>query len=67
MLTSTQSIDTELRSYLASPPSGRVWCFAVREGESMEAAEELGVTMQMIGKLGARFVEHRLDGLLDEP
>jgi transposase len=30
----------------------------------MEIAEELGVTMQMVGKWRARFVERRLDGLL---
>jgi transposase len=34
---------------------------------NMEVAEELGVTMQMVGKWRARFVERRLDGLLDEP
>ncbi len=30
-------------------------------------AAELGVTKQMVGKWRARFVEQRLDGLLDEP
>jgi transposase len=30
-------------------------------------AEELGVTKQMVGKWRARFIETRLDGLLDEP
>jgi transposase len=30
-------------------------------------ASELGVTKQMVGKWRSRFVEHRLDGLLDEP
>lgn len=32
-----------------------------------EVADELGVTKQMIGKWRARFIEQRLDGLLDEP
>jgi len=30
-------------------------------------AAELGITKQMVGKWRARFVEQRLDGLLDEP
>jgi transposase len=30
-------------------------------------AQELGVTRQMVGKWRTRFVERRLDGLLDEP
>src|SRR5271169_3298860 len=34
---------------------------------NIEVADELGVTMQMIGKWRARFVDRRLDGLLDEP
>jgi transposase len=34
---------------------------------NIEVADELGVTMQMVGKWRARFVERRLDGLLDEP
>lgn len=37
-------------------------------GDSNTAvAEELGVTQQMVGKWRARFIETRLDGLLDEP
>jgi transposase len=32
-----------------------------------EVAEELGVTRQMVGKWRQRFVDRRLDGLLDEP
>jgi transposase len=32
-----------------------------------EVAERLRVTRQTVGKWRARFVEHRLDGLLDEP
>ena len=34
---------------------------------NIEVADELGVTMQMVGKWRARFVDRRLDGLLDEP
>jgi transposase len=34
---------------------------------NIEVANELGVTMQMVGKWRARFVTRRLDGLLDEP
>jgi transposase len=34
---------------------------------NIEVADALGVTMQMVGKWRARFVERRLDGLLDEP
>src|SRR5215831_13358322 len=30
-------------------------------------AKRIGVTMQTVGKWRARFVHHRLDGLLDEP
>jgi transposase len=32
-----------------------------------QVAQELGVTRQTVGKWRARFVEQRLDGLLDEP
>jgi len=32
-----------------------------------QVAEELGVTRQTVGKWRGRFVEQRLDGLLDEP
>jgi transposase len=32
-----------------------------------EVAQELGITRQMVGKWRARFVERRLEGLLDEP
>src|SRR6202142_3236846 len=34
---------------------------------NIEVADALGVTMQMVGKWRARFVDRRLDGLLDEP
>ena len=34
---------------------------------NIEVADELGVTMQMVGKWRARFVERHLDGLIDEP
>ena len=41
---------------------------ACAEGrDNTEVAEELGVTRQMVGKWRRRFVERRLDGLLDEP
>jgi transposase len=32
-----------------------------------DVAEKIGVTKQMVGKWRARFIERRLDGLLDEP
>src|SRR3989449_5254755 len=34
---------------------------------NMVVAQDLGVTHQTVGKWRARFVERRLDGLLDEP
>jgi transposase len=34
---------------------------------NLMVAQDLGVTHQMVGKWRARFVERRLDGLLDEP
>lgn len=34
---------------------------------NLEVAAELGVTHQMVGKWRTRFIERRLDGLLDEP
>ena len=41
---------------------------ACAAGESNTAvADELGVTKQMVGKWRARFIDRRLDGLLDEP
>jgi transposase len=41
---------------------------ACAEGRSNTAvAEELGVSVQMVGKWRARFVEARLDGLADDP
>ena len=41
---------------------------ACASGESNTAvADELGVTKQMVGKWRARFIDQRLDGLLDEP
>jgi transposase len=41
---------------------------ACATGESNTAvAQELGVTKQMVGKWRARFIDNRLDGLLDEP
>jgi transposase len=41
---------------------------ACATGESNTAvAQELGVTKQMVGKWRARFINNRLDGLLDEP
>ena len=41
---------------------------ACAEGrDNTEVAEELGVTRQMVGKWRRRFVERRLEGLLDEP
>jgi transposase len=35
--------------------------------DNTQVAEELGVTRQMVGKWRRRFLERRLDGLLDEP
>ena len=35
--------------------------------DNTEVAEVLGVTRQMVGKWPRRFIERRLDGLLDEP
>ncbi len=35
--------------------------------ENQHVAEELGVSQAMVGKWRKRFVEQRLDGLLDEP
>jgi len=41
---------------------------ACAEGKTNTAvAAELGITKQMVGKWRTRFVEQRLDGLLDEP
>ena len=41
---------------------------ACATGESNTVvADDLGVTKQMVGKWRARFIERRLDGLLDEP
>ena len=36
-------------------------------GSNVGVAERLGVRKVTVGKLRARFVEHRLDGLSDEP
>src|SRR5690348_8077604 len=36
-------------------------------GSNTEVAERVGVTRATVGKWRARFVEHRLDGLHDEP
>ena len=35
--------------------------------DNVDVAEELGITYQTVGKWRTRFVENRLDGLLDEP
>ena len=35
--------------------------------DNQDVAEELGVSQDMVGKWRKRFVEKRLDGLLDEP
>ncbi len=35
--------------------------------DNQDVAEDLGVSSDMVGKWRKRFVEHRLDGLLDEP
>jgi Winged helix-turn helix len=41
---------------------------ACAEGKSnTEVAHQFRITKQMVGKWRARFVEQRLDGLLDEP
>jgi hypothetical protein len=38
-----------------------------QDSTNCEVAERLGVTQQMVGKWRSRFVDRRLDGLLDEP
>jgi transposase len=45
----------------------RIILACAEEKTNTVVAAELGVTKQMVGKWRARFVEQRLDGLLDEP
>lgn len=63
-----------LRSWARRMKSGQALALRGRivllceEGHSnSEVAEELGIRKQTVGKWRQRFVEHRLDGLLDEP
>lgn len=35
--------------------------------QNIDVAEKLGVSKQMVGKWRQRFIDHRLDGLVDEP
>ena len=35
--------------------------------QNIDVAEELGVSKQMVGKWRQRFIDRRVDGLLDEP
>jgi transposase len=45
----------------------RIILHCARGPDNVEVAEALGVTRQMVGKWRGRFLERRLDGLLDEP
>ena len=45
----------------------RIVLAAAGGADNQAGAADLRVTDQTIGKWRARFVEHRLDGLLDEP
>jgi transposase len=45
----------------------RIVLECARGRNNLTVAEDLGVTHQMVGKWRARFVERRLDGLVDEP
>jgi transposase len=45
----------------------RMILHCAEQNTNTEVAEELGVTKQTVGKWRRRFVEKRLDGLLDEP
>ena len=35
--------------------------------QNIDVAEQLGVSKQMVGKWRQRFIDRRIDGLLDEP
>src|ERR1700674_2637187 len=45
----------------------RIVLECARGGANTAVARKLGVTHQTVGKWRARFLERRLDGLLDEP
>jgi transposase len=45
----------------------RIVLGCARGVDNMDVAEELGVSEQMVGKWRRRFVERRIEGLLDEP
>jgi len=45
----------------------RILLLCAEGRDNVDVAEELGVTQQMVGKWRRRFLDRRLDGLLDEP
>lgn len=70
----TEEEGSALQSWARRPKSGQALALrakivlACAEGKAnKEVAVQFRVTKQMVGKWRARFVERRLDGLLDEP
>jgi len=73
-LTVTESERENLDRWVRRPTTAQALAqrariiLACAEGKTNTVvAAELGITKQMVGKWRARFVEQRLDGLLDEP
>ena len=73
-LTVTESERETLERWSRRPTTAQALALRARiilgcgeEKTNTQVAAELGITKQMVGKWRSRFVEQRLDGLLDEP